>query len=89
MPFTGKHSEVVYIMVSIKIHIGKGMDSGHYVCDVLDYNTGTWYNFDDGIIIHYSVYSENVYDNLSNENEPKRGEILMWMDQIGLCQCYI
>ena len=28
--------EVLYILVSIKIHIGNDMDKGHYVCDVLD-----------------------------------------------------
>ena len=39
--------EVLYILVSIKLHIGNYMDKGHYVCDVLDYNTGTWWNCDD------------------------------------------
>ena len=31
----------IYILVSIKFHIGNDMYQGHYVCDVLDYNTGT------------------------------------------------
>ena len=39
MSFPGKHAEVLYIIVSIKLHIGNDMDKGHYVCDVLDYNT--------------------------------------------------
>ena len=34
--------EVLYILASVKLHIGIDMDQGHYVCDVLDYNTGTW-----------------------------------------------
>ena len=38
MYFQDKHSEVVYILVSIKINFGIDMNSGHYVCDVLDYN---------------------------------------------------
>ena len=42
MYFSDKHDEVVYIMISIKIHVGKDMDIGHYVWDILDYNTGTW-----------------------------------------------
>ena len=29
MSFPGKHAEVVYILVSIKLHIGKDIDSGH------------------------------------------------------------
>ena len=28
--------EVLYILVSIKLHIGNDMDKGHYVCDVLE-----------------------------------------------------
>ena len=42
MSFLGIKSEVVYITVSIKLHIGKDMDKGHYSCDVLDYNRVTW-----------------------------------------------
>ena len=69
--FSGRHAEVVYILVSIKIHIGKYMDSGHYFCYVLDYNTVRWRNCDDGTITYYSGYPDNVYDNLSNENGEK------------------
>ena len=36
--FSGKHDEAVYILVAIKLRVVKDMDSGHYVCDVLDYN---------------------------------------------------
>ena len=39
--------KVLYILVSIKLHIGNDMDQGNYVCDVLDYNIGTWRNCDD------------------------------------------
>ena len=40
MSFSGSHDEVFYILVSIKLHVGKYMDISHYACDVLDYNTG-------------------------------------------------
>ena len=73
MSFSGKHDEVFYILVSIKLHVGKYMDSGHYFCDVLDYNTVMWWNCDDDTITNYSGYPENVYDNLSNKNEQKKG----------------
>ena len=53
------------------------MDSGHYVCDGLDYNLGTWCNCDDDRIDNYSGYPENIYDNVFNENEQKKGEIIM------------
>ena len=39
MSFPVKHAEVLYILFSIKLHIGNDKDKGHYVCDVLDYNT--------------------------------------------------
>ena len=45
MSFTDKHADVLYILVSFKLHIGNDMDSGHYVCDLLDYNKGIWWNF--------------------------------------------
>ena len=40
MSFPGIESKFLYIIVSIKIHIGKDKYESHYVCDVLDYNTG-------------------------------------------------
>ena len=48
----------LYIIVSIKIHIGNDMDEVKYVCDVLDYNTGTWWNCDD---------EKNSISRISNE----------------------
>ena len=33
--------KVIYVLVSIKYHIGNDMDQGHYICDILDYNTKT------------------------------------------------
>ena len=40
MSFPGIDSEVIYIIVSIKLHIGKYMDKVHYLCGLLDHNTG-------------------------------------------------
>ena len=65
MSFPGEHTELLYILVSINIHIFIFMDSGHCVCDILDYNTGTWLNFDDDTIPKYSGFPENVYNYLS------------------------
>ena len=42
MSFPVKYAEVIYIIFYLQICIGNGVDSGHYVCDVLEYNTGTW-----------------------------------------------
>ena len=43
----------------------------------MDYNTGSWYNCDYNTITNYSGYPENVYGDLSNENEQKRGKYIM------------
>ena len=43
------------------------MDQRHYICDVLDYSTGTWCKCDDEIITKYSGYPMNVYDELGDE----------------------
>ena len=65
------------------------MDKGHYVCDVLDYNTGTWWNCGYETIIQYPGYPMNIYNDLSIDKNQKRGGKLVWMDQIELCPCYI
>ena len=88
MYFPGKYSEVIYILFYIDICIGNFMDSGKYVCGLLYYNTGTWWNCDYDTITKYSGYPNNLYDNVSKDHE-KTGEISLWMDQIGLCQYYI
>ena len=54
--------KVIYILVSIKIHIRNDMDQGHYVCDVLEYNTGTWWNCYGEKVTQYSGYTMNVYN---------------------------
>ena len=66
--------EVLYILVSVKLNIGNDMDKGHYVFDVLDYNTGTWWNCDDETITQYPGYPMNVYNDLSIDKKPKRGK---------------
>ena len=51
---------MIYIKVSIKLHVGEDMDCGQQVCDVLDHNKGTWWICDDEIITNYSGYLDNV-----------------------------
>ena len=76
MYFPGEDNGVLYILVYIKLHICNDMDSVHYVCYVLNYNTGTWWNCDDEKITKYSGYPNNVYDNFSMDND-KKGENCM------------
>ena len=66
--------EVLYILVSIKLHIANDMDKGHYVCDLLDYNTGTCWNCDDETRTQYPGYPMNVYNDLSIDKEQKKGK---------------
>ena len=67
-------ARVPHIIFSIKLHIGNDMDKDHYVCHVLDYTIGTWWNCDDSTITQHSGYTMNVYDNLSIDNEQKKGK---------------
>ena len=85
MSFLGIKSEVVYITVSIKLHIGKDMDKDHYSCDVLDYNRVTWWNYDDETITQYSGYTMNLYDELLiDKKEKNRKRVCMvGSDRIG------
>ena len=66
LPFPNDH-KLFYILVSIKLHICNDMDQGHYVCDVLEYNTGTWWNCDDEKVTQYPGYPMNVYNDLSSD----------------------
>ena len=77
--FLDKHPEVLYILVYIKLYIGNDIDEGLYVCDVLDYNTGTWWNFDDETINQYPGYSSNVYDDLSIDKIKKEENMYGWI----------
>ena len=73
MYLSGNYDEVVYILVSIKNNLGKFMGSGHCYCDILDYNTGTWWICDDDNISEFRGYPCNVYDELSHKNVQHQG----------------
>ena len=66
--------EVIYVLVSIKYHIGNDMDQGHYICDILEYRTGTWCKCDDEIITKYPGYPMNVYNEVSSDKNRKKGK---------------
>ena len=70
--FPNKHAEVIYILVYIKLHIGDDMNQGHYVCDVLYYNTETEWNCDDDTITQYPGYPMNFYNDLSIDKKQKK-----------------
>ena len=63
--------EVIYVLVYIKYNIGNDLDQGHYECDVLDYNTGTWWKCDDEIVTKYPGYPMNVYNEVSSDKKHK------------------
>ena len=52
------------------------MDKGHYICDMLDYNTVIWWSCDDETITQYPGYPMNVYNDLSSDKK-KRKKISM------------
>ena len=64
------------------------MNKGHYVCDVLEYKKEIWWYFNVDTITQYPGYPMNVYDDLSIYKKQKLKKCV-WIDQIGLCPCYI
>ena len=68
---------MLYIIVSIKLHIGNNTNKGHYVYSVLNYNTGTWWNCDDETMTQYPGYPYNVFDDLSIYKKQKREKVCM------------
>ena len=77
--FPGEDTEVIFILLSINIRNGNDVYSGHWVSDVLYYNTETWWSSYDDTITKYSEYLNNLYDNLSMVNEPKKGFFSGWI----------
>ena len=67
-PFQTKMKCFILFSLSI-LYIGNDMDQGHYVCDVLDYNTVTWWNCDDEKRTQYPGYPMNVYNNFSSDKK--------------------
>ena len=65
------------------------MNQGHYVCDVLYYNTETEWNCDDDTITQYPGYPMNFYNDLSIDKKQKEKNMCIWIYQIGLCPYYI
>ena len=57
------------------------MDQGHYICDVLDYSTGTLCKCDDEIITKYPGYPMNVYDELECDLKKRKVKDMIWMNQ--------
>ena len=72
MSFSENTEEVVYILVSININEVNKMDSDHYYCYVLYYNTGIWWRCDDDNILELSGYTDNVYYESSHEDIDKK-----------------
>ena len=89
MYFLYIYTEVIYIIVSIKIHIGNIMDKGHYVCDILYYNTGTWWDCYNATITKYLGYPKNLSDDLSNYLKKKRIFFILYGSDIIVSMLYI
>ena len=73
--------KVIYVLVYIKYYIVNDLDQGHYICDVLDYNTGTWWKCDDEIVTKYPGYPMNVCIEVSSDKKQKKVKYMIWMDQ--------
>ena len=55
------------------------MDKGHYVFDVLYYNTGPWWNCDDDSINKYPGCLLNIYDELLIDKKKIVNSVNRWI----------
>ena len=53
------------------------MDSDHYYCDLLYFNTGKRWRCEDITISEFSGYPDSVYDELSHEDIHKKKYIFI------------
>ena len=61
MKFTQKTEDFQYTLVSVNMYGSNLMRSGHYYCDILDFNTGIWWRFDDDTTNKLAGLPDNVY----------------------------
>ena len=78
LSFSVINDEVVYILVSIKFHQGKDMDSVHYYCVFWGFNTRTWQRCDDDTISEFRGYPGSVYNESSQEDLYKKEEYIYY-----------
>ena len=50
------------------------MDSGQYYCDVLYYNTETWWRYDNDKITNFRGYPENINYEILHENKQNQAK---------------
>ena len=67
------------------MHDGYSTRSGNYYCDILYFNTGIWWRYDDNTITKLTFLPDNVYTDSFNQKIAKRVKNLRWQDQIILC----
>ncbi|KAL7543867.1 hypothetical protein ACHAXR_013239 [Thalassiosira sp. AJA248-18] len=47
IPGSSTNKRARYLLCSVQNHLGNSAHGGHYVADVMDWATGTWYEFND------------------------------------------
>ena len=55
--------------MSLIIHDGDSLDSGHYSSDEFDVKTGTWWQYDDEKTVQISDLKEGVYTSKGHKHK--------------------
>ena len=59
--FPQEMENVTYTLVFVNDHDGNSMSPGHYLCDILYFNTGIQWRCNNDIITQLREITENVY----------------------------
>ena len=51
--------DVKYSLVSANYHNWISNNTGHYLCDILEFDPGVWWRCDDDTITHLRVMTDN------------------------------
>ena len=79
-----KNEKTKYRLRSMIVHYGRSLKGGHYVCNALDKNDKTWFNYNDSVVKKIAeekaILSKEskcnayvlVYERIENEKLEKR-----------------
>ena len=79
--------DVTYTLFYVYMLEGNSMSTGHYYCDILEFNTGIWWRCDDDNITQLRVISECFYSVAPYPTSGKynKTNVMKSCDKIFLC----
>ena len=82
------NENISYTLVSLIKHDGDSLDFGHYVSDIFDSITGTWWHCDDDSITQISDLPKGFYYRETHKLTKKKKEINARINRFIFCCLY-